>query len=201
MQTHIHKELQVYWFPSQAAFLQWLNRNESQLESIWLQMAKKASQHTSLSYEEAREAAIIYGWIDGLLNRLDDDFYLIKFSQRRPKSQWSQINRAIAQELIQTGKMKPSGLQQVEAAKKDGRWQAAYPSSRNIQVPAELQQRLDQNPKAMAFFESISKTNRYAFLHRIINAKRPETKARHIDKTMAMLEAEQVYHPKIRKQK
>lgn len=181
--------------------LRWLERNFEQTESIWLQIAKKASQFTSITYEEGREAAIIYGWIDGLMNGKDDDFYLIKLTPRRKRSRWSKINRGIAEQLIQDGRMKPSGLAQVDAAKQDGRWEAAYPPPSEIEVPAELQQRLDQDAKAKRFFESLSKSNRYAFLYRIVNARKPETKAKHVEKTMQMLSDEQVYHPKLRKKK
>ena len=196
-----HKGLAVHWFRTQVAFLNWLDKSHEQTESVWLKFAKKASQETSLSYEEAREAAIIYGWIDGLINGLDEDFYLIKFSLRRPKSLWSKINRGIAQELIKADRMKPSGMAQVNAAKKDGRWKNAYSSQRKIKVPTDLQKKLDNNPKAKQFFESISKANRYAFLYRIENSKKAETRVKHIEKTMKMLSAGEVYHPKVRKSK
>ncbi|MEL7496445.1 MAG: YdeI/OmpD-associated family protein [Planctomycetota bacterium] len=196
-----HKDLDVHFFITQKQFLAWLEKNYAQTESIWLKFAKKASGIKSINYEQAREAAIMYGWIDGLINGLDADFYLTKFTPRRPKSLWSQINRGIAESLIAEGRMQPSGLAQVEAAKADGRWQAAYASQANIEVPPELQKRLDQNPKAKKFFESITKSNRYAFLYRIHNAKRPETKQRHVEKAMEMLIAEKVYHPKLRKKK
>ena len=143
LKTETHKNLAVHFFKSQQALLQWLARHHDDGNAIWIKLAKKNSGIQSISYEQAREAAIIYGWIDGLINGLDEQFYLIRFSQRRPRSKWSRINRGIAQQLIDNERMQPSGLEQVHAAQQDGRWEAAYDSSATIEVPAELQRRLD----------------------------------------------------------
>ena len=194
----IHKELEVIAFATQKPFMTWLKKHHEQQQGIWIKFGKKNSGIKSITYEEAREAAIIYGWIDGLINKYEPDgnFYLTKFTQRRPRSKWSKINVGIATELIETGKMMPSGLLQVEAAKADGRWDAAYDSQTTIEVPPELRKKLAKFPKAKKFFDSISKANRYAFLYRIHNAKREVTRQKHIDKTIEMLLEGKVYHPK-----
>lgn len=194
-----HKQLAVHFFSASSKWLVWLKKNFSQTESVWIKLAKKGSGIKSLSYEEAREGAIRFGWIDGLINKYDEAFYLIKFSPRRKRSNWSKINRGIAEQLIENNKMEPSGLVQVDAAKSDGRWDAAYDSQSTIEVPNELQILLDKNPLANRRFSELNSSNRYAFLYRIQNAKRLETKQRHIQKTIAMLERGETYHPSANK--
>ena len=196
-----HKDLEVFQFRDYKAWLAWLAKNHKQSESIWLKFAKKDSGIRSVTYEEAREGAITYGWIDGLINRYDESYYLIKFTPRRPKSKWSKINREIAEGLIKRKKMKPSGLEQVKAAKKDGRWATAYDSASTIKVPPALQKLIDSNKTAKKNFESLSSANRYAFLYRIHNSKRDETKKRHIEKAFEMLKKGEVYHPQQNKPK
>ena len=182
-----HKGLPVHLFERYPHWLEWLEENHAQNDSIWLQFAKKASQKVSLSYEEAREGALRYGWIDGLKNRLDDDYHLIKFSPRRPRSRWSQINRQICEQLLAEGKVMPSGLAQIEAAKADGRWQAAYPSQGQIEVPDDLQALLAANPRALETFSGLTSSQRYAILYRLHDAKRPETRQRRLAQFMALL--------------
>jgi len=201
LETETHKDLEVLCLPDFASWLKWLAKHHSQEEGIWIKFAKKGSGLKSITYVEAREGGIMYGWIDGLKNGLDESFYLTKFTPRRKRSLWSKINRGIANDLIERNQMKPSGMAEVNAAKKDGRWDAAYDSQSMMTIPSELEKLLQNNKQAKEFFESISKANRYAFLFRIHNSKRPETKQRHIEKTMEMLSSGKVYHPKIRKKK
>lgn len=187
----------MHEFKTQKSWLTWLAKSHNQEEAIWLKFAKKASGKKTVSYEEAREAAIMYGWIDGLINKYDDQFYLIRFCSRRPRSKWSKINREIATQLIKANLMQPAGIQQVEAAKADGRWEAAYDSASTMKVPPELQKwlNLKKNKKAKEFFESITSSNRYAFLYRIQAAKREVTRNKWIEKAKEMLTNGEVFHP------
>lgn len=189
----IHKSIEVLRFTDYDGWLEWLADNHQQHEAIWIQLGKKKSGVQSITYEESREGAIRFGWIDGLINPWDDQYYLTRFSQRRPRSKWSMINREIAKQLIKDGLMMPSGQVQVDAAKDDGRWQAAYSSQASIKVPKDLQSRLDKDPKASAFFESLTKANRYSFLYRIETAKKKETRQKWIDRTMEMLAAGETF--------
>lgn len=121
-----YKDLPLFFFEDQQSWLDWLEKNGSKEDAVWLAFAKKAAKIPSITYEEAREGAIMYGWIDGLKNAYDEQFYVLRFTPRRTKSRWSKINRAIAEDLIKHGKMMPSGQEAVDAAKEDGRWEAAY---------------------------------------------------------------------------
>jgi len=190
-----HKHLIVLTCTTYDTWLAWLDRNHRQTQGVWVKYAKKDTGTASISYEQSREAAIIYGWIDGLINGLDKQFYLRKFTPRRPRSKWSKINREIAETLIDNGKMKPSGMQEVLAAKKDGRWDVAYDSQSTIAVPPRLQRLLDTNSKAKENFENLSSNNRYAFLYRIQTAKLEKTKQKHIEKAFDMLKQGETYHP------
>jgi uncharacterized protein YdeI (YjbR/CyaY-like superfamily) len=189
-----HKDLPLFFFKNQAEWLKWLEKNYETPNGIWIKFAKKHTNITSLTYTEARDGALMYGWIDGLKNRLDDTYFALRFLPRRPKSTWSKINCEIAENLIASGAMKPSGLKEVEIAKADGRWDNAYASQSTIEIPNDLQIALDQNPKAYTAFQSLNKSNRYAFLYRIHMAKRAETRARHIQKTIDMLLSGKSYH-------
>jgi uncharacterized protein YdeI (YjbR/CyaY-like superfamily) len=187
-------DLPVIPFASREAFEQWLEAKHESADGLWIKFAKKASGIETVVYAEAVETALCFGWIDGQANSLDDDWYLQRFTPRRPRSKWSQINRDRAEALIEQGAMRPAGLREVERAKDDGRWEAAYASPSKIEVPADLQAELDANPRARQFFEQISKTNRYAILYRIYDAKRPETRARRIEKFVGMLERGETVH-------
>lgn len=172
----------VLAFANQAKFRAWLDKNHAKTPEIWLRLAKKGTGIKSVSYQEAVEVALCYGWIDGLVRRLDDDYYIQRFTPRRAKSKWSKINRAKVEELIRIGKMKPPGLAEIERAKTDGRWDAAYDSPSTIEVPDDFRRALARNQKARKFFEALNKSNRYAVLYQIHDAKRPETRARRIKK-------------------
>ncbi|MDQ3956966.1 MAG: YdeI/OmpD-associated family protein [Actinomycetota bacterium] len=174
-------------FASQRAWEEWLEENHASAPGMWLKLAKKASGVASVSYPEAVESALCFGWIDGLKRPLDERFSLQRFTPRRKKSKWSRINKDRATELIASGRMRPAGLAAVEAAKADGRWDAAYDPQSDAPVPEDLQRELDANPEAAAFFATLKGAKRYAFLYRIADAKRPETRARRIEQFVAMM--------------
>jgi uncharacterized protein YdeI (YjbR/CyaY-like superfamily) len=152
-----------------------------------LKFAKKDSGIPSVYYPQALEVALCYGWIDGQLKRLDERYYLQRFTPRRPGSKWSKINCGKATALIECGKMKPAGLRQVEAAKSDGRWDAAYPSPGDAAVPDDLRAALAKKPRAAEFFETLNGRNRYTILFYIHDAKKPETRARRVAHILKML--------------
>ena len=154
---------------------------------MWLRIAKRGSGEKSPTYDEALEVALCYGWIDGQRGRLDDVAFVQKFTPRRRSSRWSKINCGRAEALIAQGRMQPPGLSEVERAKDDGRWAAAYEGQRLATVPDDLERALDQNPKARAFFETLDSRNRYSVLYRVQDAKKPETRARRIEQFVAML--------------
>lgn len=187
LQLNNHKDLEVYQFTAAVDFYHWLQKSTERTESAWLRFAKKGSQEQTVSYEEAREQAIIWGWIDGLINRWDEDFYLIKFSPRRPRSKWSKINRGIAEQLIKEKRMMPPGLAQVQAAKKDGRWEAAYDSPSTMEVPEDLQALLSAHPQAKKNFEELTSSQRYSILYRLHDAKRVDTRQKRLVAYMEML--------------
>lgn len=190
----IYKNLPLIYFKNPNEWLKWLDKNHATSKGIWIKFAKKHTNIPSLNYVQAREGALMYGWIDGLKNRLDESYFALRFQPRNPRSTWSKINCNLAEGLIADGRMKPSGLAEVVAAKTDGRWEKAYASPSTITVPEDLQKALDQNPAAKLSFSLLSKSNRYAFLYRIHNVKRPETRARHIQKTIDMLISGKTYH-------
>ncbi len=181
-------EYPILPFESKQAWAKWLGKHHNQADGIWLKFAKKNSGIPSLTYDEAVDVALCYGWIDGQMKGLDDKYWLQKFTPRRPKSLWSKINTEKAQRLIASGEMRPAGLEAIEAAKQDGRWEAAYSSQKNMTVPEDFQSALKKNKKAKAFFATLSGANRYAILFRIETAKRAETRARRIQQFVDMLE-------------
>ena len=163
-------------------------------DGVWLKIARKGSGATTVTYADALEEALRYGWIDGQKGAHDEAFWLQRFCPRGPRSKWSQVNRAKATELIEQKRMTPAGLAQVEAAKQDGRWDAAYASQSTVTVPEDFQQALEANPKASEFFATLKSSARYSFLYRIDDAKRPETRARRIAEYVAMLADHETIH-------
>ena len=182
-------------FASAEAWEAWLAGHHADSDGIWVKFAKKASGIPSVVYKEAVHEALRYGWIDGHTKRVDDDWYIQRFTPRRARSRWSKINRAKAEALIASGAMQPAGLAEVERAKADGRWDAAYDAPSTATVPEDLRAALDGDPEASAFFETIDANNRYAILHRLQDAKKPETRARRIEKFVAMLSRGETIHP------
>lgn len=174
-------------FKSPAAWNAWLAKHHESSRGVWIKFAKKDSGIKTVTYAEALEVALCFGWIDGQVKRLDERYYLQRFTPRARRSKWSKINCGKAARLIQEGKMRPAGLRQIGAAKADGRWEAAYESFKTIGVPEDLRLALQKHPKALAFFETLKGRKRYSILYRIQDAKRPETRARRIETFVAML--------------
>lgn len=181
-------------FPDADAFRAWLHDEHERSEGLWLKIAKKGSGVRSVTYAEAVDVALCYGWIDGQKARHDETWFLQRFTPRRPRSVWSQINCGKATRLIDQGLMQRAGLEQVERAKADGRWDAAYEGSRTMTVPDDFQAALDANPAALAAFASASRANRYAFLYRIHEAKRPQTRAARIEAYVELLARGETLH-------
>jgi uncharacterized protein YdeI (YjbR/CyaY-like superfamily) len=188
-------DLPVLFFPSRAAWEAWLAQHHASSAGLWLKFAKQGSGIDSVSYPQALEVALCYGWIDGQKDKLDDRHWLQRFTPRGPRSRWSKINRAKAVELIESGEMRPAGLREVERAKADGRWDAAYAGQRTAEVPDDLRRELDKDPAAREFFAALDSANRYAILYRLQEAKRPETRARRLAKFLQMLRDRKKLHP------
>jgi uncharacterized protein YdeI (YjbR/CyaY-like superfamily) len=186
--------LSVLAFRNGEAFEQWLGQQPADAAGVWLKLAKKAAAARGLTKAEAIDAALCHGWIDGQLDKYDDSHWLVRFTPRKGRSKWSQVNTKRATELLAEGRMRPSGLAQIEAAKADGRWAAAYAPASTATVPADLQDALDASPKAAEFFATLKGANRYAILYRIGSVKRPETRARKIAEYVAMLERGETIH-------
>ena len=181
-------------FRSPADFRKWLAANHSRTEGFWLRIFKKASGQPSITYAEALDEALCFGWIDGLKHRHDERSWLQKFTPRRARSGWSKINTQHAERLIRAGQMQPPGHAQVEAAKNDGRWTAAYDSSIHVTFPDDFLTALGKNKKAKAFFDALSKANRYAIGYRLQTAKRPETRQRRMETILEMLRRGEAFH-------
>lgn len=181
-------------FKTKQEWVAWLDRKHKESSGLWLQLAKKGSKYKSVTYGEALEVALCYGWIDGQKRPQDEDIWLQRFIPRSARSVWSKINREKALALIASGEMKPAGLAAVEQAKQRGRWESAYDSPRGAVVPDDFKDALDASPQAKAFFETLDKANRYAVLWRIQTVKKPETRARKIKKFVAMLEGKEKIH-------
>ena len=179
-------DLPIQHFEDPKAWEDWLVANADG-KGIWLRIAKKDSGIASVNYAQALEVALCHGWIDGQKRGYDERFFLQRFTPRRPRSLWSKINIGHVERLIAAGRMRPGGLREVEAAKADGRWEAAYRSFSDMEVPAELAAELKKNKKAKAFFDQLDRTNRYAFCWRVHTAKKPETRIARAEKFVEML--------------
>jgi uncharacterized protein YdeI (YjbR/CyaY-like superfamily) len=188
-------ELPVLGFESASSWESWLAEHHDGAAGLWLKIAKKGAPTPTVSYAEAIEVALCYGWIDGQKGRLDEHYWLQRFTPRKPGSKWSKINREKAERLITSGRMRPPGLHQVEAARADGRWEAAYEGQASASVPPDLAEALERNPAAAAFFATLTGVNRYAILYRIQDAKRPQTRAQRIEKFVAMCAEHKTIHP------
>jgi uncharacterized protein YdeI (YjbR/CyaY-like superfamily) len=172
--------LPILAFSSQQTWEDWLAANHATVRGIWMQISHKDASAPSVTYREAVETALCFGWIDGQANAFDAHSHLQRFTPRRPRSRWSQINRERAERLTSEGRMRPAGQAQIEAARADGRWEAAYAPPSRVTVPDELRDALAANPAAEAAFERLSRSARFMLLSRIQAAKRPETRARRI---------------------
>ena len=187
-------ELPIVLFAEPPELEAWLEENHASSQGLWLKIAKKGTGEKSVTYAEALELALAFGWIDSQKRGHDERFFLQRFTPRRPRGRWSRINREKAEALIAAGKMRPTGLAEVEAAKADGRWEAAYEGQRTAQVPPDLQRELDANPAAAEFFAGLDSANRYAVIYRLNDAKKPETRERRLRKFVAMLERGEKIH-------
>ena len=174
-------------FPSKAAFETWLASNHQSSPGLWLKIARKQSDHTTVDYAQALDVALCYGWIDGQKDKFDDEHWLQRFTPRGPRSKWSKINRDKAEALIASGAMRPAGQAQIDAARSDGRWVAAYAGAKSATVPEDLAAALAANSAAQAFFDTLDSRNRYSILYRVQDAKKPETRARRVAQYVEML--------------
>ena len=188
-------ELEAVTFATQADWESWLERNGSKATGVWLRLAKKGAADRTVSYAEAVESALCHGWIDSQKQVESEHYWRQRFTPRSPRSIWSGINKQKVEALIAAGRMRPAGMREIELAKQDGRWDAAYASATASTIPDDLQQALDANRKAKAFFASLDSRNRYAILFRIQNVKKAETRARKIAQFVAMLANGEKIHP------
>jgi uncharacterized protein YdeI (YjbR/CyaY-like superfamily) len=188
------KEYPIIAFENPLAFEQWLAEHHAVENGIWLRFYKKDSGVATITYAQALDEALCYGWIDGQAKKYDDTSWLQKFTPRRPRSIWSKRNREYVERLIKAGKMQTAGLRQIEVAKADGRWDKAYDSPSNMEVPEDFLQALAKNEKANAFFETLNKTNTYAIAWRLQTAKRPETRERRMNAILEMLAKGEKFH-------
>jgi len=188
-------DLPTLSFASAEEWERWMEDEHARCDGVWLRFAKKNSGHRSLTYAEALQAALCFGWIDGQAKSEGATHYVQRFTPRRARSIWSKRNREHAERLIADGRMRPAGLAEVERAKADGRWDGAYDGPRTATVPEDLRAALDARPGAAEFFESLDAQNRYAILHRIQTARRPETRARRIEKFATMCAGGEKIHP------
>jgi uncharacterized protein YdeI (YjbR/CyaY-like superfamily) len=190
----VAEDLDIHLFATPADLERWLEDNASSSPGVWLKIAKKGAPEPSVTYAEALELALCFGWIDSQKRGLDETHFLQRFTPRRPRGRWSKINREKCEALEAAGRLRPAGAAEVAAAKADGRWEAAYEGSRTAKVPDDLQRELDANPAAAASFADLDSANRYAILYRLQDAKKPETRERRLRKFIAMLERGEKIH-------
>jgi uncharacterized protein YdeI (YjbR/CyaY-like superfamily) len=188
-------ELPTLFFPSAGEWEAWLEREHQRAPGLWMSIAKRGAPRPGVSYSDALDVALCFGWIDGQKRALDAHHWLQRFTPRRARSRWSQINCDRARALIEADRMRSAGLAQIEQARADGRWDAAYPSARGATVPEDLERALAANPAARAFFETLDAANRYAILYRVHDARRPRTRAERIARFVEMLAAGERIHP------
>jgi uncharacterized protein YdeI (YjbR/CyaY-like superfamily) len=187
-------ELEIVRFAGPSELEAWLEKNHAGSPGLWLKIAKKGASEPSVTYAEALEVALCFGWIDSQKRGFDEEHFLQRFTPRRPRGRWSRINREKADALIEAGRMRPAGLADVEAARADGRWDAAYEGQRSAKVPADLSRELEANPAAAESYAALDSANRYAILYRLEEAKKPETRERRLRKFVAMLERGEKIH-------
>jgi uncharacterized protein YdeI (YjbR/CyaY-like superfamily) len=188
------KELPELAFETQQQWGEWLKQNHTQTDGVWLIIYKKNTNIPSINYAQALEEALCYGWIDGIKKSKDEVSFLQKFTPRRAKSIWSEINTKHIERLTAAGKMKPAGIAQVEAAKADGRWENAYAAGNKATIPEDFMAALNKNKKAKAFFETLNKQNLFAIYFRLQSAKKPETRAKRIATFVDMLARHEKFH-------
>jgi uncharacterized protein YdeI (YjbR/CyaY-like superfamily) len=187
-------ELKILSFKTPKAFGVWLKSNHAKVPGVWVQLFKKGSGVKTITYAEAVDEALCWGWIDSQKKSFDDKSFLQRFGPRRAKGMWSKTNREHVARLGHEGRMMPAGLAQVASAKADGRWQAAYDSPKNMEVPDDFLSELKKNKTAFKFFNSLNKTNIYAIAWRLQTAKKPETRKKRMDSILEMLKKGQKFH-------
>lgn len=190
----MYKDLPVYLFTTIPEWEKWLDKNHDTVPALWMKFAKKSGSATSISYDEALPVAISYGWIDGLINKYDDQFWLTKFTPRGERSVWSKRNQKIVEQLIQNEKMHSAGLEAVKRAKANGSWETSYDSPKDMHVPEDFLKELAKDKKALAFFNSLNKANTYAIAWRLQTAKRPETREKRKKQLLEMMKKEEKIH-------
>jgi uncharacterized protein YdeI (YjbR/CyaY-like superfamily) len=187
-------EFEILLFVTPEDLEEWLEANAGSSPGLWLKIAKRGAPEPSVTYAEALELALCFGWIDSQKRGHDDTHFLQRFTPRRPRGRWSKINREKAEALEAAEALRPAGAAEVAAAKADGRWEAAYEGQRTAKVPDDLQRELDANPAAASFFADLDSANRYAITYRLAEAKKPETRTRRLHKFVAMLERGEKIH-------
>lgn len=193
--AEVTQDLEIVAFESAEAFEAWLGENHAASPGLWLKLRKKGPGVAALDYAQALDVALCYGWIDGQKAKFDDQWWLQRFTPRKPRSKWSKANRDKAAALIEQGRMHPAGQAEVDRAKADGRWEAAYDGAKTASVPDDLAAALAADPAAAEFFETLDRQNRYSILYRVQDAKKPETRARRIEKYVAMLAKGEKLYP------
>ena len=192
--TEERSGLPIVAFVDADAVDRWFESQRENSPGLWIKFAKAGSGILSITKAEAIDAALCHGWIDGQLDKYDGQHWLARFTPRKARSKWSQMNRMRATGLLEAGRVRPRGLAQIEAAKADGRWDAAYAPASKAEVPADFQAALDKSPDAEAFFATLTGANRYAILYRIGAVKKPETRTRKIADFVTMLERHETVH-------
>lgn len=194
MNTDPRTDLPIITFRKPEEFEAWLSSHHTESDGVWLKIFKKAADEKGITRNEALDEALCYGWIDGQAKKLDEEAYLQKFTPRRRGSLWSKRNTEHIERLTNMGRMKPSGIREVEKAKADGRWEKAYDPPSEMTIPEDFMEELSRVPKAKKFFESLNKTNKYAISWRLQTAKKPETRQRRMKKILDMLSREEKFH-------
>jgi len=194
--ANTYRDLPILEFCTKARFASWMGAQPKASKGLWLKLAKKASGIETVSQQDAIETALCHGWIDGQLDKFDEAYWLVRFTPRKPRSKWSEVNRTKAMELIANGHMKPAGLREIERAKVDGRWNAAYAPQSTAAVPRDLQAALNRNKIAKHVFEKLDGKNRYAILHRVQDVKKAETRRSRIEKYVSMLSRGETIYPR-----
>ena len=190
----LYKDTPILLFKTPKELELWLEKQRDKFPAVWIKFAKKNSGAVSITYDEALEVALCFGWIDGLLNKFDEQFYVVRFTPRTNKSIWSKRNVELVEQLIKDKKMRQSGLAAIEMAKANGSWDAAYDSSKDMQIPEDFLKELSKDKKAESFFKSLTKANTYAIYWRLQTAKRPETRQKRMETILEMLKKGEKFH-------
>ena len=190
----MHKDTPVFLFNTAKEWEEWFHNNHDKSSAIWMKFAKKNTSAVSITYDEALQIALCYGWIDGLINKYDEIYYVTRFTPRKPKSLWSKTNQASVKKLLADGKMQPSGMTTIEIARANGSWENAYDSSAEMKIPEVFLEQLEKDKKAEEFFKTLDRANTYAIGWRLQTAKRPETRIKRMNQLLEMLKRGEKLH-------